>query len=120
MAALQEMMMSSSLVTERLYILRNGEVVRFAGSFIQWALAREDQRPLFVDEIEGVGVSTVFLGMDHNFSCKGPPLVFETMIFGGPNDLYQRRCSTYDEAEKQHIEAVNLVRRDHGRDRANG
>jgi hypothetical protein len=26
-------------------------------------------------------ISTVFLGLDHNFSGDGPPLLFETMVF---------------------------------------
>ena len=26
-------------------------------------------------------VSTVFMGLDHNFCGEGPPLVFETMVF---------------------------------------
>lgn len=55
-------------------------------------------------------VSTVFLGLDHNFFEKGPPLVFETMIFGGPHDGYQTRCSTWAEAEAMHEKAVKLVR----------
>ena len=30
-------------------------------------------------------VSTVFLGLDHQFHAHGPPLLFETMVFGkGP------------------------------------
>jgi hypothetical protein len=43
-------------------------------------------RQLAHDEIEGGGrVSTVFLGLDHNFG-GGPPLLWETMVFGGPLD----------------------------------
>lgn len=26
-------------------------------------------------------VSTVFLGLDHNYSMRGPPILFETMVF---------------------------------------
>lgn len=32
---------------------------------------------------EGCEVSTVFLGLDHSWTPGGPPLVFETMVFGG-------------------------------------
>ena len=53
----------------------------------------------------GVRVSTVFLGIDHNF-FGGEPLLFETMIFGGPLDEYQWRYSTRQEALKGHDEAV--------------
>ena len=58
-----------------------------------------------------VRVSTVFLGFDRSFG-QGPPLLFETMIFGGPfdQDKYQERCSTWEEAEAQHAEAVEVAR----------
>jgi hypothetical protein len=38
-------------------------------------------------------------------------MVFETMIFGGPDDGYQRRYATWKEAEAGHKEALALVRR---------
>lgn len=54
-------------------------------------------------------MSTVFLGLDHNFS-GGEPILFETMIFGGPLDGEQRRYHTYDQAERGHTEAVAAAR----------
>lgn len=62
------------------------------------------------DVIGDVKVSTVFLGLDHRFGDPGPPLLFETMIFGGPHDEYQERCSTWEEAEAMHSKALDLVR----------
>ena len=58
-----------------------------------------------------VQVSTVFVGLDRSFG-DGPPLLFETMIFGGPfdRDKYQERCSTWEEAEAQHAKAVEFAR----------
>jgi hypothetical protein len=56
-----------------------------------------------------VDISTVFLGLDHNF-FGGKPLLFETMVFGGENDEYQNRCSTWEEAEAMHQVAVEIVR----------
>jgi hypothetical protein len=56
-----------------------------------------------------VHVSTVFLGLDQNFSDEGPPLLFETMIFGGPNDQYQDRYATKEEALEGHAKAVKLA-----------
>ena len=52
-------------------------------------------------------ISTVFLGLNHRFTGDGLPLLFETMIFtdGAPED-FQRRCSTWQEAEAQHKRAV--------------
>ena len=48
-----------------------------------------------------VWVSTVFLSINHAYG-DGPPLIFETMIFGGEHDQDQDRCSTWDEAEQMH------------------
>ena len=39
-------------------------------------------------------ISTVFLGIDHNFGPKGPPLLYETMVFGGKLDGEQMRYVT--------------------------
>lgn len=64
-----------------------------------------------VDEthVGAARVSTVFLGLDHRFGTSGPPLLFETMIFGGPHDGYQQRYSTWDEAQAGHAAAVALA-----------
>jgi hypothetical protein len=62
-----------------------------------------------VDSIGHVRVSTVFLGLDHNFH-GGEPILFETMIFGGPLNGEQWRYATYAEAERGHAEAVTQVR----------
>jgi len=58
-----------------------------------------------------VFVSTVFLGLDHGFGRPGPPILFETMVFGGPMDDYQERYATWDEAEAGHERIVALARR---------
>jgi len=54
-----------------------------------------------------VNVSTVFLGLDHNYG-GGTPILFETMILGGEHDEYQERYATYEEAEAGHIVAVEM------------
>lgn len=62
-------------------------------------------------------VSTVDLGINHQFIDGLPPLYYETMIFLKGNDLeeenifvdYQVRYSTEKEARKGHEEAVNYV-----------
>lgn len=51
---------------------------------------------------DGCDVSTVFLGLDHNWTNQGAPIVFETMVFGGPFDQEQERYSTWAEAEAGH------------------
>ena len=63
--------------------------------------------------LEKYWVSTVFLGMDHNFSPVGPPKLFETMIFGpkpsGDSLDYMARTSTWELALEQHQDAINWL-----------
>lgn len=61
-------------------------------------------------------VSTVFLGLNHSFSSfSGTPLLFETMIFGGPKQTQGfARYSTWEKAEAGHKAAVRLVKRRKG------
>ncbi len=56
-----------------------------------------------------VSVSTVLLCLDHRFGDEGPPLIFETMIFGGDHDEYQERYSTREQAEEGHRRACELA-----------
>jgi len=58
----------------------------------------------------GIHISTVFLGLDHRFGEDGPPLIFETMVFGGEYDQFQERYSTWEEAEKGHAEILSRVK----------
>lgn len=61
-----------------------------------------------------VRVSTVWLmGVNQNFS-DGPPLLYETMIFGGPNDLECWRWSTEAEARAGHAEICSSYLRGQG------
>ena len=48
-----------------------------------------------------VQVSTVFLGIDHSFG-HGPPILWETMIFGGRLSEEQERYQTYEQALAGH------------------
>jgi len=64
--------------------------------------------------LNGVRVSTVFLCLDHGMYGKGPPILFETMIFGGSFDQdYQERCSTWEQAEEMHRRAVYMAMERH-------
>jgi len=68
-----------------------------------------DRRRVAVTKVGDAGVSTIFLGINHNYSRQGPPILFETMIFGGPLDGDMWRCATYTQAEAQHNAAVALA-----------
>lgn len=59
--------------------------------------------------IGGVKISTVFSGIAHN-SGEVPPVLFETMIFGGKHDNEQWRYTTWDLAVEGHKKAVELVK----------
>jgi hypothetical protein len=50
-----------------------------------------DKRIVARDRDEAPGatdvlISTVFLALDHNFTNDGPPVLWETLVFGGPLD----------------------------------
>ena len=90
------------------YILRGHEAI--PADAMEWAIWFEKaDRRVAHDEIGEAHVSTVFLGLDHNF-FGGPPLIFETMVFGGPLDQEQDRYSTWDQAEAGHAAMVERVK----------
>lgn len=62
------------------------------------------------DTIDGVRISTVFLGLDTHAGI-GAPVLFETMIFGGPLDRQITRCATWAQAEAMHAEMRARVKR---------
>lgn len=58
-----------------------------------------------------IRVSTVFLGLDHAFwPGEHVPILFETMVFGGPCEAAQERYATWGQAEQGHEAACARVR----------
>lgn len=66
-------------------------------------------------EVSGHQVSTVFLGLDHNHTGRGRPILFETMVMFNHEDRdfkslnflnICKRCCTWDEAVDQHSNIV--------------
>ena len=86
---------------------RCNDVERWA----QW-FAKDERRAVRkntfrVNEHE-VTVSTVFLGMDHNWSRQRWPILWETMIFGlDGDDQPQWRYSSRDDAIRNHERLVD-------------
>lgn len=69
------------------------------------------RRTEFMTEGGGeLAVSTVYLGLDHNFG-HGFIIIWETMIFGGPleDEGWQWRYSTRDAAMQGHQRVVDLL-----------
>jgi len=78
---------------------------------IEWATWMESaERAVCKDQIGDSKVSTVFLGLDHAApSAVTPPLLFETMVFGGPMDDECRHYATWGQAEAGHAEMMAEV-----------
>jgi hypothetical protein len=92
----------------RYYVL-DGHEPREA-KLLEWGRWFEDIRNRRVAEtaLGPVRVSTIFIGLDHSFG-DGPPVLFETMIFGGDRDGEQWRYCTWAEAELGHMELVEAL-----------
>jgi hypothetical protein len=104
------------------YILINGKIQKASyDEFNEWnsnfenrVIDRTDitNEPNYSD---GRFISTVFLGIDHNFSAKisgsdEPAILFETMVFGGKYDNCGWRYSTYGQAKIGHWKIVDCIR----------
>ena len=93
------------------YILDGDGQPVVCDDLLAWACWFEDtpERIVAQDRLpNGVCVSTVFLGIDHNFGHDCPPVLWETMIFGGPSDQYQNRYTSREDAVAGH--AIDLRR----------
>ncbi len=68
----------------------------------------KDDRMMLDYTFDGIRISTVFLGMDHDFSraTNHRPVLFETMIFGGEYDQNQQRYCTWAAAVAGHANVV--------------
>jgi hypothetical protein len=77
---------------------------------LTWARWYETaDRTLARHEGGGGMVSTVFLGLDHAWG-GGKPVLWETLVFGGPLDGEMRRYTSKKDAARGHAEMVARVR----------
>lgn len=107
----------SGELSRLMYVLdADGRTPITVPGLMTWAKAAEKSRRngswrVALDYVGRHEISTVFLGLDHNHRREGPPLLFETMVFSQPEGWMDcERCSTWDEAEKQHQRRVEEVR----------
>ena len=76
---------------------------------VKWALwLGSAGRRVAITEIGKITVSTVFLGCDHSFG-RGQPILFETVVFGGPLNEEQERYHTRAEAIAGHVTMLARV-----------
>jgi hypothetical protein len=106
----------------RRYILNAAGDPAPCEDLLEWARWYEerDNRRVALDEVNGVRVSTVFLGLDHGWG-RGAPVLWETMSFPRedtpPDDPrwkwsdYQERYTSAADARAGHARVVEAVRR---------
>lgn len=102
------------------YILREGHPEPFDGSEADFAMAvfgGENGNSIAQSEIEpDIRVSTVFLGLDHNWR-GGDPILFETMVFIDGESFDQFRYHSLEDARAAHrLMVAEIMNR---RDQAN-
>lgn len=102
-----------------LYYDRHGKPM----DMLDWARLIEDREYSVIAQhwVRGWKVSTVWLGIDHNFTRSGAPVIFETMIFAPKDvtvgrdgtavtmedlDQYQERYATERAAQAGHDRAL--------------
>jgi hypothetical protein len=93
------------------YYILEGRQPKLVHNFFVWARWMDTaDRRVAATTIGTLRISTVFLGLNHNFLDEGPPVLFETMIFGfDEHDGYQTRCCTWEEAERHHALAKDIA-----------
>jgi hypothetical protein len=88
----------------RYYMLSPTNEVVVTNDVLEWAAWMQTaDRTVSNDYDEGdpdrqVRVSTVFLGLDHSFGIGDPPILWETLVFGGPLDGEMQRYSSHEAA----------------------
>ncbi len=96
----------------RKYVLNeHGEPER-EDNVLVWGhwMERAENRTVAKTKVGQAMVSTVFLGLDHDFRGMGPPVLWETMVFDPPDgDERQQRYTSRAAAEAGHIEVVEQV-----------
>ena len=102
------------------WILDNDGMPVPTGDVLKWAAQLEDGplrivRQQMVYDCGGLispfapsFVSTVFLGLDHQFG-DGPPLIYETMVLRGFYFGHMSRYPTRQAAEQGHQEMVEMI-----------
>lgn len=101
--------MTNRYFTEHKFILNEKGEPMPCHDLYEWGVWFEtNSRIVEQTFFKDIKVSTVFLGMDHGWH-DGPPVLWETMIFGGKHDQYQKRYTSLADAKAGHREALLLA-----------
>lgn len=102
------------ILPQQFFLLIDKQAV--ACSAEEWAMQFEEMvlnetKHVALQKVKGYRVSTVWLGLNHNY-FGGAPHIFETMVFDKKthDSIYCTRCSTWDEAEKMHQHAIAWIK----------
>ena len=101
-----------------LYILQGKNAVPEpdVGKWGRWL--KTARRTVVAEDKAGAAiVSTVFKAIDLQSDPRGKPLLFETLISGGPSDGLYERYTTWEEAEAGHARWVHKLKSAIGRSR---
>mgnify|MGYP001559975234 CR=1 FL=1 len=109
--AIKNIHKEASALSRMMYYRLDGNIVTHVDDVMEWSRwFAKANRIIKRDVIDSVIISTVFLGIDHNFGDSGPPILFKTIIFGD-DDVEDHHYATYDEAVAGHERIVELTRR---------
>jgi hypothetical protein len=98
-----------------MYILNKYKVPVKCSECFDWAHFMGDinNRRTGYTRIGEYAISTVFIGIDHRLGIgpdDAPPILFESMVFGGgAMEFYTRRYCTWEEAEIGHADIVKNI-----------
>ena len=93
-----------------MYFILDGHEPVECADVIEWEKwVRKADRHVAETRKGNIRISTIFMGLNHNFSIGGTPILFETMVFGGKHDDYQERYDSWDRAEEGHKRAYKMV-----------
>ncbi len=100
------------MISDKFILNEAGEPVaaKTLRDWAQWYETCRDARKVKRETVGEAEVSTVFLSIDHAWG-QSPPVLWETMVFGGALDQQQDRCSGgRTEAEAMHARMVERVK----------
>jgi len=79
-------------------------------TWARWIETHRKQCRVGFFKVGTVWTSTLFLGLDHNYSGEGLPLLWETMIFGGKHNQRTWRHASLAAARAGHRRAVEMIK----------
>lgn len=94
----------------RRYILDEDGQPTLCDDLVQWAeWYRNEDRTVAFDQIGAVRISTIFLAINHAIG-PGEPILYDTLVDGGPLDRRRDRYATREDALAGHARMVAMIR----------